>query len=217
MSAEWGRLKALAGGSKITDANKTIASATTTNVPSDTNFFLISGTATITSLVGAPHTRDREITFIGAASAAVVFTNTTGTTTANQMDLGGQNITVSAKDILKLILRKNGVWNLSRIQYNNASTTTIASGTPTMPNTGDVFYVSGSTTIATWTVTTPGKFRRVLLLGTTGTAVTLTNNNAPTAGQMYLGGVDRQLTSGGSIELVVESDGSMRMISITSP
>lgn len=102
------RLKQTQGGNggDIT----TIASATTTVVPDEQADFIISGSATITSLQAALATRGRRVTFIGASGAAVVFTNSDDTTTANQMDLGGSDITLGANDVLELKLMAGGYW-----------------------------------------------------------------------------------------------------------
>lgn len=211
-----GRLKSLAGGKGLSDTQKTVASATSTAINDGENFLLISGSATITSLVAAQSTRDREVTFIGAASASVTFTNTTGTTTANQMDLGGTNITLAAGDLLQLILRANGVWNIVHYRRNNATTISLASAsTLVIPNTSDVFSISGTTGVTGLTVTTPGKPRRLTFYGESGAAVSFTNADSPTAGQMNLRGLDRLLLEDYVLELLVKTDGTITLIGST--
>lgn len=99
------RLRSIAGGDT---EYQTLVSATTTDVPDSSNVFLISGSATITSLTAATSTRGRIVYFI--STGTVVFTNTNGASTAGTMDLGGANITLSDTDVLCLYLRSNGAW-----------------------------------------------------------------------------------------------------------
>lgn len=99
------RLRSIAGGDT---EYQTLVSATTTNVPDSSNVFLISGTATITTLNAATSTRGRIVFFI--STGTVVFQNTAGTSTAGKMDLGTGDITLSDTDVLCLYLRSNGAW-----------------------------------------------------------------------------------------------------------
>lgn len=88
-----------------------VASAAAVTVSEESDVFVISGSDTITSLLGAGGVLPgRIVTFIGAASAAVVFTNTNDPTTSGQMDLGGSNVTLGAQDVLTLVRLDNGTW-----------------------------------------------------------------------------------------------------------
>ena len=101
----------------------TIASAATVSVPDEESVFFVSGTTTITTLNGVASARGRVVWFVGAdASGAtqVTFTNTNGTTTAGQMDLGNQsNVVLSDRDVLCLYLTAGGYWiALGQPYYN---------------------------------------------------------------------------------------------------
>lgn len=100
------RIKSTAGGDT---QNPTVTSATTINVPSDTNFVVLSGSETCTSLVAASHTRNRIVWFY-SSSGSTVLTNTDNATTAGTMDLGGSDITLGATDMICLLLRSDGTW-----------------------------------------------------------------------------------------------------------
>lgn len=102
------RVKSLFGaGSGIA---KSVAAATTVYVPDGLAWINMTGTATITALQADVSSRGRLAYFYQSDSGATTFTNTDSTTTANQMDLGGSNITISATDVLVLYLRHDGVW-----------------------------------------------------------------------------------------------------------
>lgn len=103
------RLKSLAGGAGYPVSKLTLTAAATVNVPGFSNVFYMSGTDTITSLVGESSTRMREVTFIGS-SGTTTFTNTNNPTTAGQIDLGGSNFALASTDVLRLILQPNGTW-----------------------------------------------------------------------------------------------------------
>lgn len=107
--AIWSRLKTLAGGA---GTPPTLASAATLTLPEVDNGFYVSGTTTITSLVASTNTYNREVTFIGAASANVTFTNTDSPTTAGQMYLQGSNRLLQESDVLKLFCQTDGTWIL---------------------------------------------------------------------------------------------------------
>ena len=210
----WSRNKTIMGGH---GPLKTVASATTTNVPDTVSAFYISGSATITSLVCTPSLRTRHVTVIGASGASVTFTNTTGSTTANQMDLGGANIVLSAKDVLRLICNENGVWQLAGITYNNAVTHSLASATTTtVPDSSNVFVVTGTATITTLTGTTNAGYRRVLFIGGASAGVVFTNTDSPATGQMWLGGANRLLREQQTIELVLQPTGEWFIVSSTT-
>lgn len=106
------RLKNLVGG-ESNFLYRTVAAGTTINVPDDLTWVRLTGTATCTALVASAFTRGREVRFYQSDSGATTFTNSPGTTTANQMDLGSQdnsNIVLSNTDILALWLREDGTW-----------------------------------------------------------------------------------------------------------
>lgn len=108
----WSRVKSLIGGMGKADADKTLASAATLNVPDDSNLWYLSGTTSITSLVIAPSTRDRSVTFIGAAGASVTFTNTNAPTTSGQMYLHGVDQVIQADNALTLLCKRDGTWTM---------------------------------------------------------------------------------------------------------
>lgn len=110
-----GRLKSYVGGSGEVNANITLASAATVNVPDDHNLFYVSGTTTITSLLAGPRTYNRSVMFVGAAGSTVVFTNTNTPTAAGQMYLHGANRTIQEDDIIELVCKQDGVWILRNI------------------------------------------------------------------------------------------------------
>lgn len=101
----WSRLKSLAGGH---GALRTLASAATLVIPDDDNAFYVSGTTTITSITVTVSTRNRLLTFIGAASAGVKFTNTNTLTTAGQIFLQGSDRTLNESDVLQLYCQNDG-------------------------------------------------------------------------------------------------------------
>src|SRR5689334_40019 len=88
--AMWDRLKNLVGG-ESNFLNKTVASAATLNVPDDMSIVQLTGTATVTTLNAAPFARGRMVYFYQSDTGTTTFTNTPGTTTAGQMDLGSQD------------------------------------------------------------------------------------------------------------------------------
>lgn len=89
----------------------TIASASSMELPDDANSIIVSGNATVTALsANSPIRSGRVVRLVGAASAAVIFTNTNDTVTKGQMDLGGANITLGATDVLQLEQQETGAW-----------------------------------------------------------------------------------------------------------
>ena len=102
----WASVKQLYGGSN--KGIQTLASAATVVVPDDGTLFYISGTTAITSLLA-----NTNITTTGPA-----FTNTDGTTTVGQMDLGGSDRTIAPTDVLVLMLMPNGSWLMKAITDN---------------------------------------------------------------------------------------------------
>lgn len=211
----WSRLKSLAGGSGRTDTDKTITVAATTWVPDEGNFFLLSGTATITSLNAATATRDRRVVFVGS-SGTQTFTNTNGTTTAGQMDLGGASIALGPDDVLELVLRQNGVWNVANYRRNNNESISLAAAATTVvPDTSDFFSLTGTATITTLTGTTTGRPRIVTFYGAASSAVTFTHTAAPATGQMFLGGANRLVSESIVLQLMLDTDGTWTIVNYT--
>lgn len=206
-----GRMKTYAGGDLIADSKRTVAVATTTVVPDFTNIFYLTGTATITSLTASPSTRNRLVTFV-SSSGSQTFTNT-NSPSANQMALGGANITISAGDSITMFLKIDGSWQIYNIQRANSaavSVSTLASATTlTIPDTANVFYVSGSTTVTALSLTTNTSGRSIRLIGAANAAVPFTNTDTPaTNGQMYLRGTNRLLLESTILDLQILSDGT---------
>lgn len=102
------RMKSMAGDSAQIP---TLASATTLVLQSGFNRYILTGSATITS-ISATTRPGREVTFIRgpAATDIPVFTNTQGTTTAGQIDLNSSVSTVQLWDTLTLVHMNNGSW-----------------------------------------------------------------------------------------------------------
>lgn len=110
--AIWDRLKGLVGG-ESNFLYRTVAAATSIYVPDDAFHVRLTGTATVTSLNAAAFARGREVRFYQSDTGVTTFTNSPGTTTAGQMDLGSQdnsNIVLNSTDILALWLREDGTW-----------------------------------------------------------------------------------------------------------
>lgn len=95
---------------------QTLASATTLTLPDDTDNIMLTGTTTIVTLRNAMNgiIPGRVINFTRAASAdKPKFTNTPGTSTSGQMDIGGStDTTVSLEDELSFRQQANGTWRL---------------------------------------------------------------------------------------------------------
>jgi len=104
----WSRLKSLAGGDRT---RYTLASAAALAIPDDTNFVTVTGTTAVTSLSVTASARNREITILGGASAAVSFTNT-NSPSAGQMYLRGSDRLVSEDVVLKLLVKADGTVTL---------------------------------------------------------------------------------------------------------
>lgn len=99
-------------GSNHASGVPTVASATTTTIDDSFSSWLISGSATITALLTASNTvtPGHLVEFMGAPSAAAVFTNTDDTVTSGKMDLGGSDVTLGERDVLVLRRLANGAW-----------------------------------------------------------------------------------------------------------
>ena len=98
-----------------------LTAATSMILPSDSDSFSVSGTATVTSLTAPPETRGRMV-LLYVASGVLTLTNSPGTTTAGQMDLGSldpSNVELSSTDSIRLLLREDGTWVRVGMQVNN--------------------------------------------------------------------------------------------------
>lgn len=195
----------------------TLTAAATLRLPDSSNEILLSGTNTVTSLLsGNTILPGREVTFVGS-SGVTTFTNTTGTTTNGQMDLGGVNIAISAKDVLCLIQLSNGSWRVVSVRYNNATSNSLASATTTVvPDTGDFFVLTGTATITTLTGTTNSRGRIVTFVGGASCAATFTNTNSPSSGQMFLQGANVVLLEQDVLQLFLNSDGTWYLVNTTA-
>lgn len=99
--------------STVGAAQPGVSLASTTNlvIPDHRNYFIITGTTTVTTILGASYIRDREITIRGGTSANFNLTDSGTTTTAGHMNLGGGgNINVQQDDIVKLLLKSDNTW-----------------------------------------------------------------------------------------------------------
>jgi hypothetical protein len=110
--AIWSRLRGLVGGhGGIRD--KTLASATTLTIPDDLTWVNLTGTATVTSLLISSFTYGRMVWLYQSDSGTTTLTNSPGTTTAGQMDLGGldpSNAVLGPTDVIQLYCRSDGTW-----------------------------------------------------------------------------------------------------------
>lgn len=110
MLARW---KSMAGGN---GPPVTVASAATITLEDKDSCNYISGTTTVTSLlVSNKALYNRIHTFIGAAGAAVAFTNTNTPTTVGQMNLKGSNQTLQEDQVMQLFLKNDGTWILLNV------------------------------------------------------------------------------------------------------
>ena len=116
MFGAWARAKHWFGGGS---QPPTIASAATVYVPDNAGSVILTGAETITALNAAISTRGSRMLYLYSKDGNVVLTNTDGTTTAGQMDLGGSNITLGATDMIILYLRVDGVWVRATPVANN--------------------------------------------------------------------------------------------------
>ena len=91
-------------------AQPTVASAAALYVNNNVTSVYISGDTAVTSIATTFIQPGRRLTFIGAASASVLFTNTNDTTTKGQMDLGGSDRTLGDNDVLTIEQRNDGSW-----------------------------------------------------------------------------------------------------------
>ena len=117
----WPRLKSMVGGDG-TITPKTVAAATTLRVPDDLAVVRLTGTATVTSLTAAPQTRGRLVWFVQSDSGTTTLTNSPGTTTVGQMDLGGldpANTELGPSDWILLYLKSDGTWVRVMAATNN--------------------------------------------------------------------------------------------------
>jgi hypothetical protein len=206
-----GRLKSIAGGGTI----PTLTAASTLRIPDESTVYLLSGTATVTSLEATRSWPGQHLRLIGT-SGVTTLTNTTGTTTAGQMDLGGANIEIAAKDIVNLIRMNDGTWRLAEARANNAVSVEIASAaTLTVPSTSDVFTLTGTETITSITVVDNDRYRELTFIGAASSGVTFTHTTSPSAGQMNLRGDNRYVGEDGVLVLIVKPDNTLLLKSFT--
>ena len=112
--SKYARMKSKAGGAPI----PSFASAASTVLPDESDLLTLTGTATITSLLGPGYTTvlpGRQVTIIGGSGATVTFTNTNSPTAAGQMYLHGQNRISQEDDLIELIQKNDGSWILKNI------------------------------------------------------------------------------------------------------
>lgn len=117
----WERLKGIIGGDS-TITGKTVASATTLNIPDDLSVVQLTGTATVTALHVSPQTRGRMVWLHQSDSGSTTLTNTPGTTTVDQMDLGAldpANTVLGPDDWICLFVNAAGVWSRVMTPTNN--------------------------------------------------------------------------------------------------
>lgn len=84
-------------------------------IPDHRNYFVVTGTTPVSSIVGASHLRDREITLRGGTGCVVTFTNN-NSPTANQMNLRGTDRTLYEDTVMKLFNKGDNTWTLVSIQ-----------------------------------------------------------------------------------------------------
>jgi hypothetical protein len=112
------RMKSVSGGRAAT----VIPVATTTTIPDDSDNIFLTGTATVTSLVANKMTHGRTVRLYQSDSGTTTLTNSPGTTTAGQMDLGGldsSNLVLGPTDVIRLTLRVDGTWVRTSNPVNN--------------------------------------------------------------------------------------------------
>ena len=104
------RMKSLVGAAQ---PGVTLASTTNLAIPDHRNYFIVTGTTTITTIIGANHIRDRKITIRGGTSAHFTLTDSGTTTTAGHMNLAGYgNMNVQQDDCVELFLKGDNTWVL---------------------------------------------------------------------------------------------------------
>lgn len=109
------RLRSMTGrGSPI----NTIAASSTITLTDDSDIWIVTGTATVTSLLTAGGIfPGRTVRLISNDATGATFTNTNDPTTDGQMDLGGSDITLAKNDVLTLVRLDSGAW--LRVSYTN--------------------------------------------------------------------------------------------------
>lgn len=115
--SKWARLKSKAGG----QARPSLTAATTMYINQGDDEYNVAGTATVTSLTADTATRGRTIRLY-VTSGALTLTNSPGTTTVGQMDLGAldpANVVLETSDSITLLLRSDGTWVRVVEQVNN--------------------------------------------------------------------------------------------------
>jgi hypothetical protein len=111
----WSRLKSIAGGSRTV---VTLTSANGMRIPSGSNLFALSGSATVATMHADTATTNREVWFY-QTSGTTEFTNSAETTTPGYIEAGTADaISLGASDVVCFILRPNGTW-LQRVLTDN--------------------------------------------------------------------------------------------------
>lgn len=115
MSA-WKRSKSIAGGG----TKYTLTPADGMSVPSDSNLFYLSGSATIGSLYAENQTTANRIVTFYQESGATTFNNNAGSTTRGAMhvDASAESVTTSAADVIRFLLKPNGTWTMIKLTDN---------------------------------------------------------------------------------------------------
>lgn len=101
---------------------RSVTSAATITLTGESDNIYLSGTATVTSLLAPPETRGRITNFYQDGSGSTTLTNSPGTTTAGQMDLGSKdpgNVVLGPTDTICLHLRMDGTWIRYEAQTDN--------------------------------------------------------------------------------------------------
>lgn len=207
------RAKSKAGGqTKI----QTLASAATLTLPDEADVFLVSGTTAVTSLSSTKIFPGRHVTLIGANATGNVFTNTSATTTAGQMDLGGQDRTLTLDDVMTIVQQNNGAWRLQAIpQITPTAPTLTAASAVALTDGIDSYLINGSgTAITTLTTTNVRLGRIVTIVGASATSTFANNTGTSTSGQMDLAGANRAIQTNDAIQLFQRANGTWNLVSV---
>lgn len=222
------RMKNAFGSAPIVTAT-TPTTAVAFPLQDDRDVYALTGTVTIPSLSTNQGVQPfREVTFIGAASAAVTFTHTATTTTAGLMNLGTDSIILKPKDVLKVCQYTDGSWFIT--QYlrnpkgtattgNTLGTTAVATGALTLPDGGDKFVLTAAAACTlSGIVTTGGKAPGRIItiqcgIGSANSIVFTNNAGSTTDGQFNVGaGANLTLGAGDTAQLMQGDDGVWRLI-----
>lgn len=107
----------------------------------------------------------------------------------------------------------------SRVKSLGGSNTPIVSlasqATLTLNDNDNAWLVTGTTAISKITCPAFLRNREITLIGAAGANCTLTNNNTPTADQMYLKGSNQLIQEDTVVKLILKIDGTWTLSSIT--